>query len=110
MTDSLTIALAQLNPTVGDIAGNADLVRAARIEAATAGCDLMVTSELVIPGHPPEDLVISPSFQEACDAAVAALAAETADGGPALLIGSIWAEEGKVFSAAYLLDGGKIAA
>ena len=110
MTDSLTIALAQLNPTVGDIAGNADLVRAARAEAAAAGCDLMVTSELVIPGYPPEDLVIRPSFQEACDAAVAALAAETADGGPALLIGSLWVEDGRVFNAAYLLDGGEIAA
>lgn len=110
MTDSLTIALAQLNPTVGDIAGNADLVRAARAEAAAAGCDLMVTSELAIPGYPPEDLVIRPSFQDACDAAIAALAAETADGGPALLIGSLWVEDDKVYNAAYLLDGGKIAA
>lgn len=110
MTEKLTIALAQLNPTVGDIDGNADLLRAARAEAAAAGCDLIVTSELVIPGYPPEDLVFRPSFQETCDAAVQTLAAETADGGPAMLIGSLWVDEGKVYNAALLLDEGKIAA
>jgi NAD+ synthase len=110
MTEKLTIALAQLNPTVGDIDGNAELVRTARAEAAAAGCDLIVTSELVIPGYPPEDLVFRPSFQEACDAAVQKLAAETADGGPALLIGSLWVDDGKVYNAALLLDEGKIAA
>jgi NAD+ synthase len=110
MTDHLKVALAQLNPTVGDIDGNANLVQKARAEAANAGCDLLVTSELVIPGYPPEDLVVRPSFQEACASAVDALAAETGDGGPALLIGSLWVEDGKVYNAALLLDGGKVAA
>ncbi len=110
MTDRLTIALAQLNPTVGDVDGNADLLRAARAEAAKAGCDLIITSELAIPGYPPEDLVIRPSFQQACAAAVDRLAAETADGGPALLIGSLWVDDGKVHNAALLLDEGRIAA
>ncbi|MBT5454998.1 MAG: NAD+ synthase, partial [Rhodospirillaceae bacterium] len=110
MTDQLTIALAQLNPTVGDIDGNTALVREARARAAAMGADLMVASELVIPGYPPEDLVLRPSFQEAVKAAVDALAAETADGGPALLIGSLWQEEGKCYNAALLLDGGNVAA
>lgn len=110
MTDQLTIALAQLNPTVGDIDGNATLVREARARAAEMGADLLVASELVIPGYPPEDLVLRPSFQEAVTAAVDALAAETTDGGPALLIGSLWQEEGKCYNAALLLDGGKVAA
>ncbi|NKB22013.1 MAG: NAD+ synthase [Alphaproteobacteria bacterium] len=111
MTDQLSIALAQLNPTVGDIEGNAALVRGARKQAAEQGADLVVASELVICGYPPEDLVIRPSFQEACAAAVEVLAAETADGGPGLLIGSLWVDEdGKVYNAALLLDGGKVAA
>jgi len=110
MTDRLLIALAQLNPTVGDTVGNAALVRAARARAAARGCDLLVTSELVISGYPPEDLVVRPSFQEACARAVEALAAETADGGPGLLIGSIRVEDGKPYNAALLLDGGKVAA
>lgn len=110
MTDNLTIALAQLNPTVGDIDGNAGLVREARAKAATLGADLLVASELLIPGYPPEDLVLRPSFQAAALNAVEALASETADGGPALLIGSLWREEGKVYNAALLLDDGKVQA
>jgi len=110
MTDQLTIALAQLNPTVGDIAGNAALVRAARARAAGLGADLLVASELVIPGYPPEDLVLRQSFQEAAARAVDALAAETADGGPALLVGSLWVDHGRIYNAALLLDGGRIAA
>ncbi len=111
MTDQLSIALAQLNPTVGDIDGNAALVRDARKQAATLGADLVVCSELVISGYPPEDLVIRPSFQEACAAAVEAIAVETADGGPGVLLGSLWVDEdGQVFNAALLLEGGKVAA
>ncbi len=110
MTDNLTIALAQLNPVVGDIEGNIDLVRAARAEAAAAGADLVVTSELVVCGYPPEDLVIRPIVQETVEREVAALAAETADGGPALLIGAPWVEEGKLYNAALLLDAGEIVA
>ena len=111
MTDKLSIALAQLNPTVGDIDGNADLVREARKQAAAQGADLVVASELVISGYPPEDLVIRPSFQKACAAVVEKLATETDDGGPGVLIGSLWVDDdGKVYNAALLLDGGKIAA
>ncbi|PPR26247.1 MAG: hypothetical protein CFH38_00527, partial [Alphaproteobacteria bacterium MarineAlpha10_Bin1] len=61
MSDSLLIVLAQLNPTVGDIAGNCALIRAARGEAAEAGADLIVFSELFITGYPPEDLILKPS-------------------------------------------------
>ena len=110
MTDKLTIALAQLNPTVGNVGGNASLVGAARKEAAKVGADLVVASELIIPGYPPEDLVVRPAFQESCMAAVEALAAETKDGGPALLIGSLWVENNNVYNAALLLDEGKVAA
>ena len=85
MTDTLKIALAQLNPTVGDIVGNTELIRGARAQAASAGADLVVTSELVICGYPPEDLVIRPIVQETIKSEITALAADTADGGPAVL-------------------------
>jgi NAD+ synthase len=104
------ITLAQLNPTVGDVAGNAAKARAARGTAKAAGADLMVLSELFIAGYPPEDLILKPAFQAACRAAVEELARETADGGPAVLIGTPWVEDGKLYNACALLDGGRIAA
>jgi NAD+ synthase len=110
MTDKLAISLAQLNPTVGDIDGNAAQVRQARAKAKGQGADLVIYSELNICGYPPEDLVLKPAFQERCEAVVKALAAETADGGPAVLIGSPWRNEGKLHNAAVLLADGEVAA
>jgi NAD+ synthase len=106
----LVISLAQIDCVVGDIAGNATRVRAARETAAKQGADLVMFSELFIAGYPPEDLVLKPAFQEACRAALEELARETADGGPALLIGVPWAEEGRCYNAVALLDGGRISA
>jgi NAD+ synthase len=113
MTESATelkITLAQLNPTVGDVEGNAAKARAARVRAAADGADLVVLPELFITGYPPEDLVLKPAFQAACRSAVEMLARETADGGPAMLIGSPWVDDGKLYNAVALLDGGRIAA
>ena len=107
--DSLKIALAQLNPTVGDVAGNADKVRRARDEAAAMGADVVAFPELFIAGYPPEDLVLKPAFQAACRAAVEALARESASG-PALLVGTPWVEDGKLYNAYALLAGGAIEA
>src|SRR5579871_3315266 len=107
--DQFTITIAQLNPTVGDIPGNAAKARAARAQAAAAGADLVLLSELFICGYPPEDLVLKPALQAACRAAVETLARETADGGPAVLVGTPWAEGGKLYNAAALLDAGSVA-
>src|SRR5437868_12087666 len=108
--DQLTITLAQLNPTVGDVAGNAAKARAARARARADGADLIAFPELFIAGYPPEDLVLKLAFQSACRAAIEELARETADGGPAMLIGSPWVEDGKLYNACALLDEGRIAA
>lgn len=107
MSDSLTIALAQIDPTVGDLNGNVALIEAARAEAAAKGADLVVCPELSICGYPPEDLVYRPSFLDAVKVAAEKLAALTATG-PGLLVGAPWRDGAKVHNAALLLDGGKI--
>ena len=108
--DRLVIALAQIPFIVGDISGNRDRLRQARAEAAAFGADLVMTPELFLAGYPPEDLVLKPAFQEACRAACDELARETADGGPAILAGLPWVEEGQLHNAMALLDRGRIEA
>ena len=110
MTDTLTIALAQLNPVMGDIPGNLSLARKARAEAASAGADLILFSELYITGYPPEDLILKPAFQQDAMAAVEVLAKDTGDGGPAVLIGSPWVKDGALYNAVAFLDAGVVQA
>jgi NAD+ synthase len=107
---ALRLALAQLNPTVGDVDGNARLIREARARAASDGADLVVFSELVLVGYPPEDLVLRPSLLDAAERALDALAQETADGGPALLVTAPWRSDGMVYNAVFLLADGAIQA
>lgn len=105
----LRFALAQLNPVMGDIAGNLAKARAARAEAAGLGADLVVFTELFICGYLPEDLVLKPAFQAACRRAVEELAADTGDGGPGVLVGTPWVDKaGRLHNAAVLADGGEI--
>jgi NAD+ synthase len=110
---TLRIALAQLNPVVGDIAGNVARLRAARAEAGRLGADLVVFPELFITGYPPEDLVLKPAFRKAALDAVEVLA-RTMGPGPAVLTGTIWPEEGgsepRVYNAIVLLDEGEVKA
>ena len=107
MADKFRIALAQLNPVMGDIAGN--LARARNARFAAHGADVILFSELFITAYPPEDLVLKPALQDDARAAVEELARDTADGGPAVLIGAPWNEAGKLTNAMLLLDGGKVA-
>jgi NAD+ synthase len=103
---TLKLAIAQLNPVVGDVAGNAEKARRARERAA--GADLVIFPELFIAGYPPEDLVLKPAFQAACRSAIEQLARETKDGGPAMLIGTPWLQDEKLYNAVALLDAGRI--
>jgi len=107
MPDHFRIALAQLNPVMGDIAGNLSRAREARAKAQ--GSDVILFSELFIVGYSPEDLVLKPALQDDARAAVEELARDTADGGPAVLVGAPWMDEGKLFNAMLLLDGGIVA-
>ncbi|MDQ0394267.1 NAD+ synthase [Labrys monachus] len=109
-TDTLRIAVAQLKPTVGDLAGNTAKVREARAAARAQGADLVLFPELFLSGYLPEDLVLRPAYQDACRAALEGLARETADGGPAVLVGLPWNEGGKLHNAVALVDGGAIVA
>ena len=101
----LTIALAQLNPTVGDIDGNLARIRRARDRAAADGADLVVLPELALIGYPPEDLVLRPSVVEACHTAIDCLIRES-HAGPALVATTPWREDGHVYNAAIVIDNG----
>ncbi len=107
---TLRIALAQINPHEGEVTVNLARIRAARAEAAAQGADLIVTGEFSIAGYPPEDLVRKPSFVEACEAAIDELARDTADGGPGLIVGGPWRDGGRLYNAAFVLDGGRVVA
>src|SRR3954464_7289757 len=110
MSDTLRIALAQLNLHVGAVQGNLARLRAARVEGARLGADLVVTPEFSIGGYPPEDLVRKPAFMAECESALTALAADTIDGGPGIVVGGPWANEGRLHNAAFLLEGGRVLA
>jgi NAD+ synthase len=111
MVDRFRIALAQLNPVMGDIAGNLARARAARAQAQKmpGAADVILFSELFIVGYSPEDLVLKPALQDDARAAIEELARDTADGGPAMLMGAPWVEDGRLYNAVLLLDGGKVA-
>ena len=106
MVDRFRIALAQLNPVMGDIAGNLKRARTARARALDA--DVILFSELFIVGYSPEDLVLKPALQQEARAAVEELAKDSADGGPAILIGTPWVEHAELYNAVALLDGGEV--
>ncbi|UWQ53281.1 NAD+ synthase [Leisingera caerulea] len=108
MADRFRVTLAQLNPTVGDLAGNAAKARAAWKEGRKAGADLVALPEMFITGYNTQDLVMKPVFHQAAIAEVEKLAADCADG-PALAIGGPWVEGGRLYNAYLILKGGKIA-
>ena len=107
---TLRIAVAQLNPTVGDVKGNLARAREARADAARQGADIVLFTELFIAGYPPEDLVLKPAFVTACEKAVGELALETGDGGPGIVIGTPLRRQSGLHNAVIVADGGKVIA
>ncbi|MBS3961102.1 MAG: NAD+ synthase [Sandarakinorhabdus sp.] len=107
MADKLRIAAAQLNPAMGDLRANADAMLRAR--AAVPKADLVVTPELSLIGYPPEDLVLKPALVAAAEEQVARMAAVTADGGPALLVGTIHRDAAGLHNGHMLLADGQVA-
>ena len=108
VTDQLRIALAQMNQRVGDLAGNAAAMLDVRSRAADQGADLVVTPELQLTGYPVEDLVLKPEFVRRTAEAAERLVDATADGGPALLFGTLHSEGGAIYNAMVLAEGGRI--
>ena len=107
----MRVALLQINPTVGDIAGNAALIAAAVADARSAGADLAVTPELALVGYLPRDLLLSGTFVAQAWTRLEALARELAEG-PPVLVGVPEpnpSDEGRpLFNSAVLLRGGRV--
>ena len=110
MVDTLSITLAQLGQSVGDIPGNAAAMLAARERARATGADLIVFPEMQLIGYPPEDLVLKPALIERAATELETMARATATGGPAMLVGSVFVVDGALHNGVALLDGGKVAA
>ena len=111
MTTRFRLSMAQLNPTVGDIAGNAAKARDAWAQGKAAGADMVMLPEMFLVGYQTQDLIMKPVFQEAARDALEALAVECADG-PMLGIGGPLAEVhsdgAKLHNAYFILKGGKV--
>ncbi|KAE8765122.1 NAD+ synthase [Georgenia thermotolerans] len=109
----LRIALAQVNATVGDLDGNAAVVRRAVADAAAAGADVVLLPEMVLTGYPIEDLALRGSFQRAAAARLVQLAAELAEDGHGerhVVVGSLGtAADGRPTNTAAVLRGGRVA-
>jgi NAD+ synthase len=108
MTDQLTIVLAQLDQSVGDLSANADTMLAVRARHPDA--DLILFPEMQLIGYPAEDLIMRPALIARAGEQLARLAAATADGGPAMLVGSVFPDSGVLYNGLALLDGGAVAA
>lgn len=102
----MKLLIVQANPVVGRIEENADRLREARSEASRAGIDVVVASELFMTGYPPEDLVLKQAFVARAQQVAQMLAEETQDGGPALIFGTPWREEGNLYNSVVVADGG----
>lgn len=103
----LRVALCQLDPVVGDLAGNTDAILDALARAEEAGADLAVFGELAVTGYPPEDLLLKPGFVADNVAHLAKIATATADGGCAAIVGFV-AEDLDLYNAAAVCAAGEV--
>ncbi|SFR33039.1 NAD+ synthase [Litoreibacter janthinus] len=109
MSDTFRLTLAQLNPTVGDFAGNAAKARDAWQRGKDAGAQMVALPEMFVTGYQVQDLVLKPAFTEGAMATVDQLALDCADG-PAMGIGHPIFIDGALYNAYSILEGGKVKA
>jgi NAD+ synthase (glutamine-hydrolysing) len=101
----MKLALAQIDPTVGDLEGNRELILARIEEARAAGADLVILPELAVTGYPPEDLLLRPGFVRAARASLERIAAETRD--LVALVG-VPLEDGDLYNACAICANGEV--
>lgn len=109
MSDHFRLTLAQLNPTLGDLVGNAALAKDAWEQGRAAGAHMVALSEMFITGYSTQDLVMKPAFYNDAMSQIDALAAGCADG-PTLGIGGPYYEDGRLYNAYHICRGGKVVA
>lgn len=108
MTETRLISLAQVNPTVGAIAANQQLVMTYYDQAKTAGSDLVIFPEMVLVGYPAEDLVRKKAFTNKALKAIEELAIAT-KAGPAMIVGAPYRDGEKLYNTSFLIADGEIA-
>ena len=109
-SSSVSVALAQLNPHLGDVSANCQKLLQMRERAAAKGADIILTPEMFLAGYPADDLVLRADFMDRIEAAISRLAKATADGGPAIIVGAPCRDKDVLYNSALILDNGKIIA
>ncbi|MGX9351169.1 NAD+ synthase [Shimia sp. W99] len=107
MADTFRLTMAQANPTMGDLEGNAAKVRAIWAEARDAGSDMVAFPEMFIVGYNAQDLILKPALQAAAMDVIERLAVDCADG-PVVAVGGPYVHDDKLFNAYFILKGGKV--
>ncbi len=110
MTDRLRIALAQLNPKVGDLVGNLALGRRALADAVMAKADILLLSELFLTGYFPDDLLFKPKFVADAMQAARDLVAGTSGTDVVLILPTVWVEKTGLHNAVIVAENGQIIA
>jgi NAD+ synthase len=110
VTDRLRIALAQLNPKVGDLVGNLALARGALADSVAAKADILLLSELFLTGYFPDDLLFKPKFIADAMQAARDLVADTAGTDVVLILPTVWVEKTGLHNAVVVAENGKIIA
>ena len=107
MSDRIRITIAQANPVMGDLEGNAEKALAAWREGKAAGADLVALPEMFITGYNAQDLILKPAFHQAAMAKIEEIAGLCADG-PALALGGPFVEDGRLYNAYHVCRNGKV--
>ena len=108
-TDKLSIAMAQLNPHLGNVRANKEKLISAHKKAINLGADIMITPEMYLAGYPCDDLVYRNDFMAEIQAALYELATHTKDEKPAIIVGAPRKQDGVLYNSLFVLEDGKIA-